>query len=559
MKPDDLLSMPENPNQELKGRQHRIAEDFFGYLGKHLPQQCASDEFYFLPRSETAIHHLDTLDDMLPEKIQDHVGYVQGLLRELKGSTAVGLEAQIDGRLLKQSMDSFVREYEHAEIWRTDPTLYVKIPLLAIGHILSREDRLRPRAKADLLELLRQTPTFLRQAAENLILPPRLSLHVAQEMAQDAIHFHSHDMVAFIERSLGGDETLSSENEKVLNVWDGFRRTLLKLPARDAFAVGKEGLREILSRSLCYRRTPSEIGEVAREAYRKTLAELRAQAARIDHDKTWQEIIYERAPTVASAERLVQLFREQVLALRHFFLKQDRIPFPAGEKLRVLRTPHYLKSLRATASYCAPLTGTKGAQGVFHVNPSEHDLGIVASHSPYISAHETYPGHHLLDQFRISHSNPTRRQIESPLFYEGWACYAEQLLDELGYIEGPCQRLVGLKRRLWRNLRAALDVELQTGAIGLRQGAEQIQALGFAPDRAWRQIRRFALTPGYQLCYALGTFEIEGLRSRFLPDLGFKAFHKVLLSGGQLPIQLTAKRLAAKCEARKDGKKEFGP
>ena len=204
MKPDELRPMPEEFKTDLKSRPHRIAEDFFGYLGRHLPQQCASDEFYFLPRSETAIQHLDTLDNMHPDKIEDHISYVQGLLRELSGSTAMGLEAQIDGRLLKQSMDSFVREYGYAKIWRTDPTLYVKIPLLAIGHILSQEDRLRPRAKADLLELLRQTPTFLRQAAANLILPPRLGLQVAQEMAQDAIHFHSHDLVAFIEAELGG-------------------------------------------------------------------------------------------------------------------------------------------------------------------------------------------------------------------------------------------------------------------------------------------------------------------------------------------------------------------
>ena len=68
------------------------------------------------------------------------------------------------------------------------------------------------------------------------------------------------------------------------------------------------------------------------------------------------------------------------------------------------------------------------------------------------------------------------------------------------------------------------------------------------------QIRRFALTPGYQLCYALGMFEIEGLRSRFSPCLGFEGFHAVLLHGGQLPVELAADRLAAACEARRNRK-----
>ena len=114
--------MTEDFTKDRKNQSHRIAEEFFGYLGTHLPQQCASDEFYFLPRSEAAIHHLDTLDDMHPDKVQDHVRYVQDLLRKLNGSPATGLEAEIDDRLLKLSMESFVREFGQAQVWRADPT-----------------------------------------------------------------------------------------------------------------------------------------------------------------------------------------------------------------------------------------------------------------------------------------------------------------------------------------------------------------------------------------------------------------------------------------------------
>lgn len=62
---------------------HTIAQDYFAYLGYHLPLECANDELYFLPRSEAAIQHLNKLDDLSPEKIQDHLRYVKGLLREI--------------------------------------------------------------------------------------------------------------------------------------------------------------------------------------------------------------------------------------------------------------------------------------------------------------------------------------------------------------------------------------------------------------------------------------------------------------------------------------------
>ena len=93
---------------------HTIAADYFGYLGRHLPQQCASDEFYFIPRSETAIEHQSILDDLTPERIQDHIRYVQDLLREISTKEAHDLEDTIDRLLLQQSMKSFIREFKEA-------------------------------------------------------------------------------------------------------------------------------------------------------------------------------------------------------------------------------------------------------------------------------------------------------------------------------------------------------------------------------------------------------------------------------------------------------------
>jgi uncharacterized protein (DUF885 family) len=118
-------------------------------------------------------------------------------------------------------------------------------------------------------------------------------------------------------------------------------------------------------------------------------------------------------------------------------------------------------------------------------------------------------------------------------------------LDELGYVRDLRQQLIGLKRQLWRNLRAELDIKLQTERISLDQAAKEIETLGFSRQRAERQIRRFALTPGYQLCYFMGNHEIVSLREQFSSRLSQKAFHDTLLGGGEIPFHLVAKRLAA--------------
>lgn len=522
-----------------------IAKEYFDYLGKHLPQHTASDEFYFLPRSEVAVQHLGVLDVLTPERIQDHVSYVRNLSDIIPLKQANGLEEHIDLLLLKQSMNSFIREFDDAKTWQNDPTLYVKIPLFATDHILSRRQGTPDQTKQDLITLFAQIPSFLESASKNLRSPSEVSLHVAISMARDAIHFYSREVKAFIEEKIGTGRELIKINNEVCEAWDRYKRVLLQFSPGETFAVGEEGLTKILTLSLDYPKPPKEILEIARIAYQKIQEKIHALAKRIDSRKSWGLIIREQSPPISSSEEFMHLYEKEVYGLRRFFYSQDVISFPAGEDVTVLETPSYLKSLRATASYSPPLTGDTKGRGIFYITPGKEDLEMISGHCPYLSAHETYPGHHILDHIRIHHPNPIRRQIESPLFYEGWACYSEQLLDELGYVQDPNRKLVQLQRQLWRCLRAVLDVELQTGTMTLAEAEKEIQCLGFSQKRAHRQIRRFCLTPGYQLCYFMGTHEILRLRDKFLPELGPKIFHDTLLDGGEIPFYLVEKRLKA--------------
>jgi hypothetical protein len=530
-----------------------IAGDFFGCLGRQLPHLCASDEFYFLPRSEAAVLHLHRLDHLSADTIQDLVRHVKGLLAELANRKGEDLEGEIDRLLLQQSMESFVREFADAQAWRKDPTIYIKIPLFATDQILSRVDGSVEQTKSDLSGIFAQIPGFLREAAMNLASPSAISLEVAKDMVQDAIYFYSQDLESFIVEKLGGDKELLSKNKGVLVALEQFNAALCQLPVEESFAVGEEGLGKILATSLSYFRSPAEIIRIARDTFRETRERVREAAARIDAGRTWNALIYDLMPTAITPEEVMRLYQREVGGLRRFFYANGIIDIHPDEGVRVIETPSYLKSLRATASYRAPLTGRQDNRGVFFVTPGKEDLGLISVHSPYLCAHETYPGHHVLDNLRINHSNPIRRQIESPLYYEGWSCYAEQLLDELGYIQEPRVQLVGLQRRLWRSLRAALDVELQTGRITLAQGAEEIAGIGYSPERARRQMRRFALTPGYQLCYFMGNYEILRLRQRFSSQLPLKAFHAVFLNGGQLPFHLIERRLEKELDGQSDG------
>ncbi len=524
----------------------QIAQDWFDYLGCHFPQQCASDEFYFLPRSETAVQYLNNLDDLTPDRIQDHLRYVRGLLREIPATELNGLEDEIDRTLLKGSMESFIREFGDDKVWHRDPTLYLKILIFAMDQVLFHHCKGAGQMKEDLARLFNQIPSFLSQSIKNLRHCPKIAIKAALDITQDALQLYAQAIPTFIGEKIGTAKDLIRKNNEILESLEQFKTDLLyKVSSKEKFGIGEDALNRILSVSLGYPRSLDEILKICKDGYREIQGKIHTFARKIDQHKSWKQIIYDHLPSLSSHVELLRLYKMELKRLRGFFYSQDIIPLPSKADVPVRLTPFHLKSLRATASYRAPLTGDIHGQGVFYVNPGEDDLGLIAGQSPYLPAHETYPGHHILDQFRINNPNPIRRQIEAPLFYEGWACYAEQLLDELGYVTDPRQQLVQLKRQLWRALRARLDVELQTERITLEQAAREIESLGYSPHGAQRQAHRFALTPGYQLCYFMGMQEILRLRGRFASTVGLKTFHDILLNGGQLPFHLVERRLEA--------------
>jgi uncharacterized protein (DUF885 family) len=140
-------------------------------------------------------------------------------------------------------------------------------------------------------------------------------------------------------------------------------------------------------------------------------------------------------------------------------------------------------------------------------------------------------------------SNPLRSQIESPLFYEGWAYYVESLLVDYGYVEQPIECLVDLKRRLWRAARCRIDIGLAAGFMSMDDALDLLTTAGFSREEAVTQVERFRLNPGYQLCYTLGRYEIVRLRERHGSAMGLDRFHRTLLAGGEIPFHLLERKL----------------
>ncbi|GAA1248751.1 DUF885 domain-containing protein [Kitasatospora nipponensis] len=168
--------------------------------------------------------------------------------------------------------------------------------------------------------------------------------------------------------------------------------------------------------------------------------------------------------------------------------------------------------------------------------------------------HEGVPGHHLqLAQWVASADRLSRYQVslgKVSANVEGWALYAERLMDELGFLTDPGRRLGYLGKQLMRIIRVIIDTGMHLGLVipadsGFHPGerwtpqlADAFMAEYLAGSAAHRtsEITRYLGWPGQAIGYKLG--ERAWLRGRQAAerrqgaDFDLKAWHMKALAQG---------------------------
>jgi hypothetical protein len=319
---------------------------------------------------------------------------------------------------------------------------------------------------------------------------------------------------------------------------------------RDSDSTNEALLEKTLRDHFRFHGTISEVFRIARGQWDDNLRLLGEIERQSDSGLTWQEMYSSPMTGELDTKDTLGLYREENRRLRNFFNSQGFSESEVDAPLHIIPTPLYLLSVRGSASFSAAFSRDPREESLFYITtklPDKQTAGRLRArlHREYrfLTAHETFPGHHLLDHTRRNIANPVRRQIELPLFYEGWASYAESLLLEYGYATAPLERLVLHKRNLWRAARCLVDVGLTAGFMDSTESQKLLESAGFSPQEAASQIRRFRLKPGYQLCYSLGSYEILKLRKSCDTLLTHDHFHRLLLEGGELPFSLIGAKL----------------
>jgi len=180
--------------------------------------------------------------------------------------------------------------------------------------------------------------------------------------------------------------------------------------------------------------------------------------------------------------------------------------------------------------------------------------------------HEGVPGHHLqIAQWRylaaqLSVYQTSLGQVSA--CSEGWALYAERLMDELGFLDGPGARMGYLDAQLMRAIRVIVDIGMHLRlaaqadwAPGAGQAWTPELALEFfdshggrGRDFAESEIVRYLGAPGQAISYKLGERAwLDGRDAAMAAhggDFDLKSWHMSALSLGSLGLDDLADELA---------------
>jgi uncharacterized protein (DUF885 family) len=175
--------------------------------------------------------------------------------------------------------------------------------------------------------------------------------------------------------------------------------------------------------------------------------------------------------------------------------------------------------------------------------------------------HEGVPGHHLqLGTTRVLPLTRAHGLGFNAGHGEGWALYAERLMDELGWFTTPDTRLGFLSMQAFRAARVVVDIGLHTGRLVPRgfAGAGQPwtfdlavaaieRAGGLSSVFATSEVTRYLSAPAQAITYKLGERVWLDARAAAMARPGFdrKAWHAKALALGPLGLDALTTELAS--------------
>jgi hypothetical protein len=380
-----------------------------------------------------------------------------------------------------------------------------------------------------------------------------------------------------IDRWLASGDSVPSQAQRLRHAADDARRAFEQFAETvrsrdaaldDAASCGPELYDLLLRRGHHCTRSRAELLAEARTQLREE--QRRLDAMTHERGPTWPDVQARLASDHPEPDDYLAAFARTWDACRATVAKHDAVTWPDWP-LRYTTIPEFT---RDAAPYLYYLYYRSPAPfDPYHVHdyvvPSLPELNaephLRAWNSSVIKlnhvVHHGAVGHHVQNWHAYHHATSRVGKIAAVdcanrigmfcggTMAEGWACYATQLMEELGFLS-PVEQVSEQHSRVRFLARAIVDMAFHEGSLSFNDAVDFFASEArMEPGVARAETTKCSMFPGTALMYWLGTQSILDLRERQRRALGasfnLREFHDDLLGYGSIPVPLVTRLMLA--------------
>jgi len=534
------------------------------------------DSYYRLRPVNATFTGVHDFDDRLPdwspeglERAADEMRALRAALPHAEAPAADLGDVRIrDEALAAAFLDVQIAELEGRHFQRGNPSLAIGEAAFGIIALITRPFApARPRADA-VAARLDAIPACLdgARASMRCAIPEQWRRKALKE-CDGAERLIAAGLPTWLAIESLDDDRVRASGTRACAAIDAFRRFLAGAPPADesSYAAGAEMLDLLIARGHWCATSRRELAAAARDALEHELAEL-DRRARSAAPGGWPEVQERLAGRHPSAEDYLPAFRRtwddcrarasdaRLVTWPDYPIRYVPIPAQTREAAPFLyylfyRSPAPFDRLPIHDYVVTPVDALVPAdeqrRRLRAANCSVIKLNHVVHHGAI--------GHHVQNYFAYAGASQIGRvaavdcatrigMFQGGTMAEGWACYATDLMDEIGFLT-PDESIAQQHTRARLAARAVVDIGMHERSLSF-DGAVALyrDRVGMPPDAARAEACKNSMFPGTALMYWLGAEGLHRLRAAARraegPAFDLQRFHDRVLSFGSIPVPL---------------------
>ena len=494
----------------------------------------------------------EQLDDYSAKGMAEGKAFLELWEGRIAKAVAADKEEAADLELIKNQLALGRLELDSVQAYKHNPTIYVELAGNALFTPYMLNYAPIEKRFAHITSRLTKLPALYAQAKANLESAPEVWNRVAQEENEGNIAMIDDTL----RKAAPASQRAAFDQAAITAIaaardFNAFLKNDLSKRTSD-WRLGKQNYDQKFRYVMAIGKTPEQLLAEA-EADFKTV---RATMEKLAAPKSVPQALAEIASHHATPATYMDKARETLAEATTFVKEKDLVTLPARGNLAVIETPEFMRGIYAVGGFnpSPPLEPQLGAYYWVTPIPANWPQARIDSKlreynesgMQQLTIHEAMPGHYVQLEY-ANDVQPLQRRLLRNLFasgpyVEGYAVYAQQMMNEAGYRNSNRDLELTFNKQMLRVIaNAILDIKIQTQNMQEQEAVDFMVKEGFQEkEEATAKWQRAQLSscqlPTYFAGWKSWLGAREDYRQKHAANYSLKQFNEAALKESGIPL-----------------------